>query len=164
MDATTISLKRGAYSTFDEIETLIRGFESGTLPRAQWTHSAHIAVAGWYLVCYPEAEATRRIREGIQNYNRAVGIITTNEGGYHETITLFWIRMVRDYLSKVVMECPVVYLIGDLVDHFSDKNLPFEYYNRDRLMSWEARAAWLEPDLKPIPCRKGRQGEKSCNQ
>ncbi len=28
--------------------------------------------------------------------------------------------------------------------------LPMEYYSRERLLSREARARWIEPDLKPF--------------
>jgi hypothetical protein len=151
MSAAAALPQTEAYSAFTEIDDLIRGFESGSLPRAQWTHRAHLTVACWYLVCYPEPEATRLIRAGIQKYNRAVGIVTTKNGGYHETITLFWAHLVRNYLSKATLECSLVGLMNDLVNRFANKNLPFEYYSRDLLMSWEARIGWIEPDLKPLP-------------
>jgi len=38
-----------------------------------------------------------------------------------------------------------------LVDRYGSKRLPFEYYSRERLMSWEARMDWVGPDLKPLP-------------
>ena len=151
MSATVTSPKTVTFHTFGEIEKLIQGFERGTLLRSEWTHCAHLTVACWYLVCYPVSEATRLIREGIQKYNNAVGIVTTRESGYHETMTLFWIRMVSSYLSQVTLECSLVGLVNDLVDRYGNAHLPFEYYSRDRLMSWEARADWVEPDLKPLP-------------
>lgn len=143
--------KTSAFSSFGEIAELVRGFEAGTLPYAEWTHHAHLTVACWYLVCYPYQEAVRRIREGIQNYNEAVGVVTTKDRGYHETMTLFWIRMARHYLTKATLECSLVGLMNDLIVRYGDKNLPFEYYSQDRLLSWEARAGWMEPDLKQIP-------------
>jgi hypothetical protein len=146
-----VAAERGIYSSFGEIEYLIREFESAILPRAQWTHYTHLTVACWYLICYPGDEATRRIREGIQKYNNAMGILTTRDSGYHETITLFWICLIRYYLSTVTRERPFVFLINDLLTRYADKNIPFEYYSRDRLMSWEARTGWIEPDLKPLP-------------
>ena len=151
MSAIAISQGTKPYATFDDIESLIRGFESGSLPRSRWTHSAHLTVACWYLVCYPLEEATRRIREGIQNYNKAVGIVTTRENGYHETMTLFWICMVRHFLCKATLECSLVGLINDLTSLYEDRRLPFEYYSHDLLMSREARSNWIEPDLQPLP-------------
>ncbi len=152
MNATAATPKIEPFIAFDEIESLIRGFESGELPRVQWDHKAHLTVACWYLVCYQEPEATRRIREGIQKYNKAAGIVTTRENGYHETMTLFWIRMVKRFLKDATLECSLVGLINNLTSRYANKALPFEYYSRDRLMSWEARLQWVEPDLKPLPC------------
>jgi hypothetical protein len=44
-----------------EIVNFVRAFEEQTLPRSQWTHTAHLIVALWYLVQYPEAEARDRL-------------------------------------------------------------------------------------------------------
>jgi hypothetical protein len=33
----------------------------------------------------------------------------------------------------------------------ADKDLPLQYYSRERLFSEAARASWLEPDLRPLP-------------
>ncbi len=151
MSSIAATSKTESFGHFDEIESLVRGFESCSLPHAEWTHRAHLTVACWYLICYPESEATDRIREGINNLNRAQGVVTTRDRGYHETMTRFWIRMIRHYLSKATLECSAVYLINDLTVRLEDRKLPFEYYSRDRLMSWEARLAWIEPDLKPLP-------------
>lgn len=151
MNSAVIKAKVDHFSSFDEVVELIRGFESGQLPRAQWTHRAHLTIACWYLVCYPEPEATRRIRAGIQSYNQAQGIPTTKERGYHETITLFWVRMIRHYLSKATLECSLVFLLNDLLQRYANKNLPFEYYSRAHLLSCAARGEFVEPDLRPLP-------------
>jgi hypothetical protein len=37
-----------------------------------------------------------------------------------------------------------------LIAEYGDKNLPFRYWSRERLMSPEARAGWVEPDLEPL--------------
>lgn len=151
MSLAAIKAKADEFSSFDEVLDLIRGFESGVLPHARWTHKAHLTVACWYLICYPEPEATRRIRAGIQSYNQAHSVPTTKDRGYHDTITLFWVRMIRHHLNKATLECALVYLLNDLLELYADGRLPFEYYSRDRLMSWEARASYIEPDLKALP-------------
>ncbi|MGH9853018.1 MAG: hypothetical protein ACREBD_24535 [Blastocatellia bacterium] len=79
-----------------------------------------------------------------------MGIVTTRESGYHETMTIFWIRMVKSFLREATLECSLVYLINDLTGRYASTRLPFEYYSRDRLMSLEARLNWVEPDLKPL--------------
>ena len=150
MAAVAVMAKSQAYASFDEVKQLVEQFEACTLPRAQWTHAAHLTIAFWYLVCYPVTEAVVKIRSGIQAYNDSQGIKTTQDSGYHETITLFWVRLVRHYLATATLEGHLVTLLNELIRRFG-KQLPFEYYSRDRLLSWEARQQWVEPDLKALP-------------
>lgn len=152
------------YQTEADIKSLIIAFENCTLPRSEWSHKAHLTVALWYLIRYDEQEAINHIRQGIQRYNAAMGIKTTPEGGYHETLTLFWLRMVSHYLlvteekssiSKMAISSPgmreaIAAKLKALFRTYNDKYLPLQYYSRDLLMSWEARTNWVEPDLKPL--------------
>ena len=147
---TVASYRGSAYSDSTEVLKLVREFEACTLPRAEWTHQAHLVVALWYLVRYEEALATQLIREGIKRYNHAYGVEMTRTGGYHETITLFYVRVIRRFLSAANSDCTLAALANSLVNVYGDKHLPLEYYSRERLMSWEARTGWLEPDVKPL--------------
>jgi hypothetical protein len=137
----------------EELETLVASFEACTLPRSEWTHRAHLSVALSYLTRHSPEEATRRIREAIQRYNRAHGIAAAPEGGYHETLTLFWIHVVREHISRSAPGEPIERIWRTLLEFAGDKSLPFEHYTRERLFSAEARAGWVEPDLKPLRAR-----------
>src|SRR5262249_7843776 len=91
------------------------------------------------------------IREGILRFNAAKAIVTTPTGGYHETMTLFWIAMVRNFLRDVTAnENSVTNLFNRFIEVYDRKELLFEYYSRERLVSAEARAAWVEPDLRAL--------------
>ncbi|MDQ3818301.1 MAG: hypothetical protein M3362_11580 [Acidobacteriota bacterium] len=138
------------YSKLSEVESLVARFESCMLPREEWTHRAHLTVALWYLVQHEEAEAEELIRAGIQRFNHASGILTTRTSGYHETITLFYIRVIRNYLRGANASDSVFNLVNGLIETYGDRNLPFEYYSRERLMSPGARMSWVEPDLKRL--------------
>jgi len=138
------------FRSTDEILALLRGFDDCTLPREEWTHAAHLSVALWHLLQYDWPEAVARVRAGIKRYNAAHGIATTPTGGYHETLTLFWLRRVRSFLEDGRNEArSLVALANDLIAN-ADKSLPLEHYTRGRLFSPEARAGWVEPDLKAI--------------
>jgi hypothetical protein len=150
MEAVIERERVAAYRTSAEILRLLCEFEACTLPRSRWTHHAHLLVALCYLMRHDEAEATRLIRSGIQRYNRACGIKTTKTGGYHETITLFYVRVIRRFLSTANPDCALVTLAHSLINSCGDKNLPLEYYSRKLLMSDRARAGWVEPDVKPL--------------
>ena len=141
--------QNGKYQTEDEIEALVTKFNNCTLPRSEWNHTAHLIVALWYLIRYDEQEAIEQIRDRIKRYNAAMGIKTTKDSGYHETMTLFWVWMVRHYLSLNSKQDSILLLANSLIGTY-DKYLPLQYYSRDLLMSWEARINWVEPDIKPF--------------
>lgn len=137
-------------SNLPDVEELIREFEACTLARERWTHEAHLTVGLWYLAHHEQAEATMLIREGIKRYNQACGIPQTETGGYHETITIFYVRIIGRYLKEARRECSLSELADGLLRACGDRALPFEYYSRERLLSWTARTGWVEPDLRSI--------------
>ncbi len=145
-----LTLEATTFRTTEEILALVRRFEDCTLPREEWTHAAHLTVALWHLLQFDWPEAVARVRRGIKRYNAAHGILTTPTGGYHETLTLFWLRVVRTFLEAERNEArALVHLANELITS-ADKGLPLAHYTRERLFSPEARAAWVEPDLKPL--------------
>ena len=77
-----------------------------------------------------------------------MGIKTTKDGGYHETLTLFWVRMVSHYLLINEEQSFIPETANAIYKTYNDKYLPFQYYSRNLLMSWEARNNWVEPYLK----------------
>ena len=150
METSSIDEEASTYCDAEEIRRFIRAFEDCTLPRGDWTHPAHLTVAMWYLLERSEIEATTRIRNGILRYNGSQGIKTTATSGYHETITLFWTRLVAGYLSAADAGKSIVELANGVIRAFGNKDIPFQYYSRDRLLSLGARMRWVEPDLKPM--------------
>ena len=146
-----MSNKLAIYRSPHEIDTLLHAFQECSLPRSEWTHEAHLTVALWYfLFGESESEAIDAIRNGIKRYNAVHGIETTKNSGYHETLTLFWVRTIRRYLADESQNRSIVHLANGLIAKYADRTLPFRYYTRERLMSWEARINWVEPDLRAI--------------
>ncbi len=133
-----------------EIEALVRRFEDGSLPRSEWHHRQHLSVALWYLTRYPPEEATERIREGIKRFNAAKGVPQTRDGGYHETLTLHFIHRIRLFLAGADRSLPLPVLAALVVERLGDMRCVLEHYSRDRILSWEARTSYVEPDLKPL--------------
>jgi len=138
----------GSFDRIEEIEALVAGFEAGTLKREEWTHRAHLTMATWYLSKHPTPAATRLIRDGILKINAALGIVSNGDSGYHETITRFYIGMIGHHLGLDGHGEALLTSVNTLLATRGHKNLPLEYYSRQRLMSREARAGWVEPDLK----------------
>ncbi len=134
-------------TTDAEIEGLVRGFEDCTLPKARWTHHAHLTVALWYLRRHPRAEAERRMRDGICRYNHSVGGSPT---AYHETITLAWLAVIGRFLGAADAERSDAELTRQLVAACGDKDHLLRYYSRAALFSEDARQRWVPPDLRAI--------------
>ncbi|MCI0422387.1 MAG: hypothetical protein L0312_24720 [Acidobacteria bacterium] len=120
------------------------------MPIEEWTHHAQLTMALCYLHRYSEADAVERIRTGIQRYNRAKNDPARPSTGYHETITLFWIEILRRHLSASG-ESDIASLADGPADSWAHKDLLFEYYSREVLFSDQACASWVPPDLKPLP-------------
>lgn len=137
------------FRTSEEIERLVSAFEACILPREEWNHRAHLTIGCWYLFKHEKDQATSLIRQGIQKYNSAWGIVQTKDSGYHETITLFYVWLVSKYINDAG-ENSLVEIVNGLLKTYGDRRLPFEYYSAERLMSQEARISWVEPDLKML--------------
>lgn len=138
------------YQDLEQITKLVKEFEACTLQGEKWTHYAHLTVGIWYLSRYSQEEATKLIRQNILRYNASRGVIMTKDSGYHETITLFYVWVIKKHLKNSKKEKLFLDLVNGLIDEFGDKKLPFKYYSKERLMSWAARTNWLEPDLLPL--------------
>src|ERR1700722_5671853 len=82
-----------------ELERIGRGLLDRSLPKIEWTHAAHFAVALW-LLQQPEMQAERDMPGLIRGYNEATGVPNTDPGGYHETITLGSLRAARAWLAN----------------------------------------------------------------
>jgi hypothetical protein len=123
------------------------------LPKPLWTHGAHLAVGAWYLVSFPEEEAIERMRTGIQNYNECAGTANTEDSGYHETLTRFWLKIIAGQVSGLLSASRTLTLqeklkaVRRVVEEFGgQRDLFKKYYSFDVVSSREARARWVPPD------------------
>jgi hypothetical protein len=137
------------YKTDDKIRLLIESFESCTVTAKEWTHAAHLTAALWYSLHEPDFEtATAKMRDGIFKLNATHGTPNTPERGYHETLTVFWMHTVADFLVNIKDKNSLTRLANELIETCSDSGLPLKFYSRDCLFSPAARAEYVEPDLK----------------
>ncbi len=138
-----------------ETNRIACAFIARTLPKSEWTHHAHLRVGLWHLLHHPESIALGLLRERIRAYNEATGVVNTESGGYHETITHFYLHLIRVFLEAVDPARPVDDLARELIERYGEHDLVLRYYSRERLFSPEARRCWLEPELLPLPRAAG---------
>ena len=130
-----------------EIAAVVRGFEDATISRDEWKHAEHLTVALYYLCHHDIDTATDKMRSGLFNLlTSGFALDLSKEMPYHETLTVFWMRTVADFnVSK--NGASLLDKAKELVAKY-DKDYPLKFYTRDYLFSDEARAAFVEPDLR----------------
>ena len=135
-----------SYSTEDQIRTLVSSFEACTFHPSEFRHYQHLTVVLWYLWHFSPEEATKKMTSGIRRLAEAYGKM-----GYHETITLFWLRMVSVFVADHREECSLIATVNALITEYDDKDLIGQFYSPELLASDKAKAAWVEPDLQTLP-------------
>ncbi|PQO40945.1 hypothetical protein [Blastopirellula marina] len=125
-------------------------FEKCTLPSEQWTHAAHVRAA--FLIANQSSwsEALSSIRSRIQAYNAATDTPEAIDRGYHETITQAFMRLVYAANLQTGPHATAEQFCQRHPE-LLEKRALFAYYSRDRLMTWEAKREFIEPDLQPLP-------------
>ena len=93
------------YKSDEEINLLIAAFEERTLSKAEWTHAAHLTVGLYYCAHNSFGAAKNLMSDGIYWLNDEHGTPNTETSGYHETLTVFWLKTVAEFLERLVKVC-----------------------------------------------------------
>ncbi|KRA62637.1 hypothetical protein ASD89_22870 [Caulobacter sp. Root656] len=133
-----------------EIADLAARLLDHSLPKAQWTHAAHM-VATLRLVRTRNDSLERDMPRIIQTYNVAVGGVNDDHNGYHETITQAYLAAIRAFVSALPAGTSDSEAAARLLaTPMGDKAWPLGFWSRERLFSVEARRGWVEPDLRSL--------------
>jgi hypothetical protein len=126
-------------------------FRAARLPRAQWTHLAHLRVGAWHVHHFGPTEALVRLRHGIRALNVSNGVANTPAEGYHETITAAYVTLIAESLAAadpgLTLESKVE---GMLAGPLAERTVLLRFWSKETLMSPAARAAWVAPDVAPL--------------
>jgi len=125
-------------------------FLARTLPKAEWTHEAHLSTCAWLILERPDVAPERDLPDLIRRYNESVGGVNDETQGYHETITQVFIRAVRSHLAT--SDGPPLHerVNALLQSPEGRRDWPLRFYSRELLFSREARLGWIEPDLRAL--------------
>jgi hypothetical protein len=132
-------------------QAFLEAFESGALPPHEFPHRAHIRMAWLVLRRDGWEPGFQNIRAGIQHFARAHGATRK----YHETITRFWALLVYHAMTLDSSITDFEIFVGQY-PHLLDAQIILRHYSRDCLGSDAARAAWVEPDIEPLPAHMAR--------
>ncbi len=133
-----------------EISELVSAFEKSAFHPSAFRHHQHLAVALWYVSNFPYEEAAERMKRGIRRLAETYG-----KTGYHETITIFWLKVVKDFFDHKYAASSLAEIANQLANRFADKAVIGDYYSSDLLNSAQAKAEWVEPDLKALVLSRG---------
>jgi hypothetical protein len=121
-------------------------FETGALLPAQFDHEAHVRLAYAYLAEHDVEAAVEKVRAALLSFLAHHGIPRDK---FHETLTRAWVLAVRHFMNKGASTCA-----GDFIarnPELLDSKIMLTHYSASLLYSPDAREAFVEPDLDPIP-------------
>ncbi len=126
----------------------LAAFASCQLPRSEWTHRAHLRMAYLYLREYPDVDRLLpTVRRRIRTYNES----NRNRTGYHETITVAFLRLVADRLRRGAFPDFATFEQENSDLFAFGGEVISRHYERGTLFSPEARAGFVAPDRDPLP-------------
>ena len=128
------------------------GLLARDLPRAEWTHEAHLAATTYLLLRHPEIDLDAELPGLIRRYNESVGGVNSDTEGYHETITRAFLHGVRLFLAEADPKEPLHKLINELLlSPMGRRDWPLRFYSPARLFSIDARRNFVAPDVAALP-------------
>lgn len=128
------------------------GLIARSLPRAEWTHEAHLAACLYIVRDRTDLVPERDMPAIISQYNESLGGVNDDTQGYHETITQAFIRAVRLHLAVRPTSEPLTASVNALLTgDYGARDWPLRHYSSALLFSTAARRAFVEPDLAPFP-------------
>lgn len=122
------------------------GLLAHTLPRAEWTHEAHLAATTWLVVERADIDLDADLRAIISAYNESLGGVNDATQGYHHTITCCFLAAVRDHVRETQGQALVERVNALLLSPRGRRDWPQRFYSAERLFSAEARLGLLSPD------------------
>ena len=123
-----------------------------TLSKDDFRHYDHLRLA-WIFLRASAGHGGSHIDVATDRMTRAIRRFAVHHGAigkYHDTMT-------RAYMRFVAAHARMTPQLDDFAEfavahpELFDRALPLAYYSEARLMSSDARAGWVEPDLRPLP-------------
>jgi len=108
-------------------------------------HQAHLRFA-WAVL--DEADDVSDAARVLSLTIRHVAELGGNPGKYHETVTVFWIRLIA-HLRETYPDLKNTEQMAERYPAVLDPGLPHLHWSD--LDSPEAKTRWIEPDLIPLP-------------
>lgn len=132
------------------LDTFLSAFRECSIPHREWTHRAHLGVAAALILEMGADSALGSMRATIPRLNESHGGANTNLSGYHETLTVFWVRLLSRMLSRLPKHLSRLDKVTVAVEAYGVlRRLDRAVFDSDVLGDAEARLRWTYPDRGP---------------
>ena len=132
-----------AMNAVKEADAVADAMTACRLPKSEWTHEAHVKAGLSLVLRLGAAKALATLRGAIPRYNDSTNTPNTDTGGYHDTLTVYYVWAIDELLRQGIS--PEHIVDNDLVS----RTAALQYWSRDELFSVEARRHWLAPTKEP---------------
>ena len=89
--------------------------------------------------------------EGVLPFLRHVAESHGESEKLNVTMTRFWVEVTAHAVAIEGTGADDFDRLLERAPHLLDKQLSFRHWSREAMFSSEARARWVEPDLRPLP-------------
>jgi hypothetical protein len=86
------------FSSENEIEDVVRGFETCVTDKSAFKHPEHLTVGVWYLQTLDTTAAVERMRTGLLRFVDHHGVPREK---YNEAVTAYWIELIKKTLTEL---------------------------------------------------------------
>ena len=131
-------------------DEFLAAFVNCTLPFEQWNHIAHVGVAFQYASRHDPNTAIDKMRAGVQAYNAANNVPEAIDQGYHESVAQAFMRLIVAANRQTGPHSSADEFCQRHPD-LLDKRALLHFYSSERIMSWEAKVKFVEPNLRSLP-------------
>ena len=149
MDSSKAAPSRETFALLEsesELQRFVDAWKAGRLPKAQWTHAAHVAMAAYFAFDHA-ADATFAImKAGILHHNTSVGTPNTEDNGYHETLTRFWAGEIGAFVRSGRFPLRLEAVRAAVAEFGGDRERFRRFYSFDLVRDRRARREWVAPD------------------
>jgi hypothetical protein len=138
----------------------IQQFENCTFAFDKWHHRAHVKLAYLYAARFGLDIAAQKLRDGIRAYNAANNVPDTPTRGYHETMTMAWLRIVYTTMQEYGQRATADEFV-DFHPQLGEKRILRLFYSSELFMSPRAKREFVEPDLTGLPRQRSAPGAEA---
>ncbi|MEM8886158.1 MAG: hypothetical protein AAGD14_19005 [Planctomycetota bacterium] len=132
----------------ERYERLVRLFERGMLPWAEWSQRTQLVIGLFYVHRLGFEAGLQRMRGRLQIYSQIVGI----EQDYHETTIVFYMWTLAQFAERHMFVRNFAVLVERMFrDPVMEPGFLLRHYTPEKLQREDAARRWLEPDRLLLP-------------